>query len=186
MTVAGIVGHACNSSMTSDSTRSTHEPLAGRSYRGGLSLANARRTAFLEILSRRAIALIGICSDRCNRRISAQSSTLITLHRLTEGVRFHPSIRGQFSPDADSLVVAGMLAGPGQRHGHEKRSNLWSAPLQRELREGRCDGSGQVFHRSSLQVVSSTVLSRAGAALPDVLIQCDSWFHPVLERKVPA
>lgn len=60
-----------------------------------------RRTAFLEIPNRRAIALIGISSARCNRRISAQSSTLITLHRVTEGVHFHPPIRGQFSPDAD-------------------------------------------------------------------------------------
>ncbi|KRF35504.1 hypothetical protein ASG96_18950 [Terrabacter sp. Soil810] len=90
ITVAGIVGHERNSSMIAGSTASTHEPFPGRSYRGGLSLANARRTAFREIRNRRAIALIGICSARCNRRISAQSSTLITLHRLTE--------RGPFSP----------------------------------------------------------------------------------------
>ena len=70
-----------------------------------LHLASARRTAFLEILNRRAIALIGIASARCNRRISAQSSTLITLHRVTEGVRFHPSIRGQFSPVVDTGVA---------------------------------------------------------------------------------
>ena len=66
-------------------------------------MAYARRSAFLETPNRRTIALIGIFSARRNRRISAQSSTLITLHRVTEGVRFHPSIRGQFSPVADTV-----------------------------------------------------------------------------------
>ena len=45
----------------------------------------------------RAIALIGIPSDRSNRRISAQSSTDITPSASTEGVHFHPTLRDQFS-----------------------------------------------------------------------------------------
>jgi hypothetical protein len=50
-------------------------------------------------------------SARRNRRISAQSSTLITLHRVTEGVRFHPSIRGQSSPVADSVNAVNLAQG---------------------------------------------------------------------------
>ncbi len=49
-----------------------------RTYRGGSSAANADRTVFRATPTRRAIALIGNSSDRCSRRISAQSSTLIT------------------------------------------------------------------------------------------------------------
>ena len=46
-----------------------------RQYLGGPSLAKAARIVFLETPSVRAIALIGIPSARCSRRISAQSST---------------------------------------------------------------------------------------------------------------
>src|SRR4051812_22362487 len=61
------------------------------------------------MLIRRAIALIGICSARCNRRISAQSSTLITLQSDSGGVRFRPSPRGQFSRVVDTgQMVSGM------------------------------------------------------------------------------
>jgi hypothetical protein len=49
-----------------------------RSYLGGRSLTIAVRTVFLEIPITRAITLIGICSARCNLRISAQSSTQST------------------------------------------------------------------------------------------------------------
>jgi hypothetical protein len=86
--VAGIVGVSCKSSRIRGSTASTTDPLGGREYAGGLSLANARRTAFREISSFLEIALIAIPSDRCNRRISAQSSTVITLHRVTQGFIF--------------------------------------------------------------------------------------------------
>ncbi|MCW2661986.1 MAG: DNA-binding protein, partial [Mycobacterium sp.] len=41
-------------------------------------------------------------SERCNRRISAQSSTDITSSASTEGVQIQPTIRGQSSPDADT------------------------------------------------------------------------------------
>jgi len=100
--VAGIVGVSRNNSRIRGSTASTTDPLAGREYAGGLSLANARRTAFREIPSFLEIALIAIPSDRCNRRISAQSSTVITLHRVTQGVHFQPPTEGQSSPDVDS------------------------------------------------------------------------------------
>lgn len=50
----------------------------GRTYRGGISAANAARTVFRAKPDRRAIALIPKPSDRCNRRTSAQSSNLIT------------------------------------------------------------------------------------------------------------
>lgn len=42
-------------------------------------MASARFTVFFEMPSCRAIARIGICSARCSLRISAQSSTEITL-----------------------------------------------------------------------------------------------------------
>ncbi len=52
-----------------------------------------------------AIALIA--SDRRNRRISAQSSTVITLHKVTQGVRFQRRLRVEFSPAADNDGVDG-------------------------------------------------------------------------------
>ncbi|WP_212746396.1 MULTISPECIES: hypothetical protein, partial [unclassified Nonomuraea] len=46
-------------------------------------------------------------SARCNRRISAQSSTLITLQsELHEGVRFRPSPWGQYSRAVDIADLA--------------------------------------------------------------------------------
>ena len=75
ITVAGIVGYAFSSSRIRGSTASTTDPFRGRSYLGGRSLAIAARTVFLETPITRAITLIGICSARCSRRISAQSST---------------------------------------------------------------------------------------------------------------
>ena len=88
ITVAGILGHAVNSSRTCGSTPSTNEPLAGRSYFGGLSAANARRTAFRDTPVPRTIALTGIPSARCSLRISAQSSTLSTPHDRGRGSIF--------------------------------------------------------------------------------------------------
>lgn len=54
------------------------EPFAARSYRGGSCEASAFFTVFFEIPSLRAMARIAIPSARCNRRISAQSSTFNT------------------------------------------------------------------------------------------------------------
>jgi hypothetical protein len=78
MTVAGIVGQACNNSRIRGSAASTTEPRDRRRYAGGSSAANAFLTVFFEHPTTRAIILIGIRSARCNRRISAQSSTLNT------------------------------------------------------------------------------------------------------------
>jgi hypothetical protein len=75
ITVAGIVGHAANNSRIRGSTASTIEPTGRREYFGGPSEANAAFTVFFEHPNTRAITLIGIFSARCNRLISAQSST---------------------------------------------------------------------------------------------------------------
>src|SRR3954467_306213 len=75
ITVAGIVGTAINNSRIRGSTASTIDPAGARAYRGGPSDANAARTVFFETPNTLAITLIGIRSARCNRRISAQSST---------------------------------------------------------------------------------------------------------------
>ena len=78
ITVAGMSGNSVSNARIADSNPSTLEPTGARSYFGGSSAANAARTVFLAKPSRRAIAFTGICSDKCNLRISAQSSTLIT------------------------------------------------------------------------------------------------------------
>jgi hypothetical protein len=62
ITVAGIVGHACNNSRIRGSTASTADPTAGRRYDGGPLDRNAARTVFFEHPITRAIALIGIPS----------------------------------------------------------------------------------------------------------------------------
>ena len=77
MTVAGIVGVPRSSSRMSASTASSADGIGRRSYRGGAGLRNAARTVFLLTPSRRATSLMGTLSARCNRRISAQSSTVI-------------------------------------------------------------------------------------------------------------
>jgi hypothetical protein len=78
ITVAGMSGNSVSNTRIAGSNPSTLEPDGARSYFGGSSQANAALTVFLAIPSRRAIAFTGISSDRCNLRISAQSSTLIT------------------------------------------------------------------------------------------------------------
>jgi len=106
--VAGIVGHAWSNSRMRDSTGSTIDPRGARTYRGGPSAANARFTVFFETPITLATCLIGSCSARYSRRISAQSSTLNTLasSRLDssqdlEGVNFQASSGGQFSRAVD-------------------------------------------------------------------------------------
>jgi hypothetical protein len=77
--VREVRGYARSNSRTRGSTASTTDPAGRRTYLGGPSLASADRTVFLEIPSSRAIAFTGMPSARCNRRISAQSSTDSTL-----------------------------------------------------------------------------------------------------------
>jgi hypothetical protein len=78
ITVAGIRGKAANNSRIRGSASSASEPAAARWYFGGPLEANAAFTVFREIPNTRAISEIDNCSDRRNRRISAQSSTLNT------------------------------------------------------------------------------------------------------------
>jgi hypothetical protein len=52
------------------------EPRAARSHIGGRSQSDAARSVFLATLSRLAISLMGTPLARCNRRISAELSTL--------------------------------------------------------------------------------------------------------------
>jgi hypothetical protein len=122
-----FVGHAASSSRILGSTASTIDPPAGRSYRGGPSAPSARFTVFLEHPITLAICLIGICSPRCSRRISAQSSTLNTSlpPRLDSsqglrGVNFQASsgVSSHAPSTAHSLLVslwAPTWSGIGQR-----------------------------------------------------------------------
>jgi hypothetical protein len=102
ITVAGILGNCANNARTCGSTVSAFDPRAGRSYRGGRSEANAARTVFRAIPNSRAISLIDTSSARCSRRISAQSSNLITLQDSRRVVSFQTSTPAQCSPVGDS------------------------------------------------------------------------------------
>src|SRR5215211_6907530 len=120
MTVAGIVGQACSNSRIRGSTPSTTEPRGVRAYRGGPSVASARLTVFFETPITLATALIGICSARHSRRISAQSSTPNTSlppqldsSQGPRGVNFQASVGGQYSRAVDSWRVRGC------RHGQQ-------------------------------------------------------------------
>src|SRR5215216_4943107 len=122
ITVAGIDGNSRNNSTICGSTTSTIDPFTARSYCGGPSARSAARTVFRATPNRRTIALIAIPSARCSRRISAHSSTSITLPAswlvssqgsrsitssggpATGGVRIRLPIRGQFSRAADSVL----------------------------------------------------------------------------------
>src|SRR5215210_8644417 len=103
ITVAGIVGVACNNSRIRGSTISTTDPRAGRAYAGGASAAKAFFTVFFEHPSTRAIALIGILSAFHSRRISAQSSTSST-HFLLTSTEGQNHGRGQISTAAKGSV----------------------------------------------------------------------------------
>jgi hypothetical protein len=78
ITVEGISGNSANNALICGSTTSTTDPFAARSYFGGSCDPSAFFTVFFEIPSLRAMARIAIPSARCNRRISAQSSTFNT------------------------------------------------------------------------------------------------------------
>ena len=78
ITDAGIVGNCANNSRILGSYPSTSDPTGARSYLGGASEANAARTVFRASPVLRTIALMLNFSDLCSRRISAQSSVMIT------------------------------------------------------------------------------------------------------------
>ena len=76
ITVAGIVGTACSNSRIRGSTVVHDRPAhAAARTSAARRCATPPCTVFLLIPITRAIALIGISSARCSRRISAQSST---------------------------------------------------------------------------------------------------------------
>ena len=85
ITVAGMSGNCPSNSRIAGSNASTAEPAGLRWYFGGSCAANATRTVFRAIPNRRAIVLIPNPSARCSRRISAQSSTVITPPLFSEG-----------------------------------------------------------------------------------------------------
>jgi RimJ/RimL family protein N-acetyltransferase len=104
ITVAGIVGTSANNSRIRGSNTSTADPAGERTYLGGPSDPMADLTVFLEIPNRRAIALIAIPSARCNRRISAQSSTLNTPHDPLDSNESRVSHGGQHSSGDTGLA----------------------------------------------------------------------------------
>jgi len=109
MTVAGIVGHTVSRSRIRSSISSTSEPFGARWYFGAPADRRACLTVFFEHPIVRAIALIGIVSAQCSRRISAQSSADNTRFLLAstevstpKGVSFRLPSGCQSSPAADN------------------------------------------------------------------------------------
>jgi hypothetical protein len=91
ITVAGIVGNCLSSARTTGSICAHADVVtAARSYRGGASERTALATVFRDRASCRAIAACDSFSDRYSRRISAQSSTVITLQ--SKGAHFSTGI----------------------------------------------------------------------------------------------
>ena len=79
ITVAGIDGYDRNNARTDGSTCAHAESAArARSYCGGPDDRNAFATVLRDNPNRRAICACAIPSEPCNRRINAQSSTVIT------------------------------------------------------------------------------------------------------------
>jgi len=123
ITVAGIVGIDRSNSRIRGSNSSTTDPAGSRSYFGGPSAANADFTVFLEIPINRATSEIDTFSDRCNRRISAQSSTLNTRFLLgsvqprfsRKLVNFRLPRSGQYSVAVDSPIDELGLVARGTR-----------------------------------------------------------------------
>ena len=123
ITVAGIRGNSAKSPRTRGSTASTSEPLEARRYFGGSSETNAARTVFLATPRRRAISLIATPSALYNRRISAQSSTEITLQYCRKRVNIHPTPRGHYSSVVDNIAT------PWSPHRRRSSSDFIAAPL---------------------------------------------------------
>jgi hypothetical protein len=88
------------------STALIPEACGARTYVGGPSALTAFATVFLEIPNRAAIDLIDSPSARCNRRISAQSSTVITHPIVWNGwLSFQPSQWLTFRPSPTHHIV---------------------------------------------------------------------------------
>jgi hypothetical protein len=113
ITVAGIVGIDRSNSRIRGSNSSSIDPAGFRSYFGGPAAANAAFTVLREIPINRATSEIDTLSDRCNRRISAQSSTLNTRFLLgsvqprlsRKLVNFQLPRSGQYSVAVDTPDV---------------------------------------------------------------------------------
>jgi hypothetical protein len=99
-----MLGVPSSNRRISDSKPSTADPTSARSYFGGPDEANAAATVFLEIPNCLAIARPDNRSDRCNRRISAQSSTVITLLIVEEWLTFRPQHVAQYSTAGDKDI----------------------------------------------------------------------------------
>ncbi len=101
ITGVGIDGHCASNDRICGSNASTNEPRGPRSRRGGSTARTAERTVFRDNPNRRASSLIGTPSARCNRRISAHSSNLITPPHLRRGVNSNPPPEGQSQAAVD-------------------------------------------------------------------------------------
>jgi hypothetical protein len=104
ITDAGIAGNSASRTRIAGSKPSTADPTRRRSYLGGPTEANARDTAPRETPSRRATARADNPSDRCNRRISAQSSTASTPLTVRGGPLFSRQHWPSFHPASTDIT----------------------------------------------------------------------------------
>jgi hypothetical protein len=116
-----MLGVPSNNRRISGSKPSIADPTAARSYFGGPGEANADTTVFREIPNCLAIARPDNRSDRCNRRISAQSSTVITLLIVEEWLTFQPQHVAQYSTAGDKNIKR---AGRGYVNHHNYRARI--------------------------------------------------------------
>ena len=161
-------GNSRSSTRVDGSNTSTADPAGTRTYRGGSSEANAARTVFRATPSRREIALIAISSDRCNRRISAHSSTVITPSRTPRGVNIQSAPGGQSShgidtgdrrcvrrgrPARTAAALTVGLSDASPRHGKGRTPSV--APGSsvthpvRDRRHARSDDNGAEHHKNA-------------------------------------
>jgi hypothetical protein len=112
---------------------------SSRSYLGGVSAANATRTVFRATPTCRAIALIPMPSDRCNRRISAHSSKLITPSLRPRGGQHSLGGRGVSIGSASTLPFtegSRPCLAPSYDHATSLGFNLTDSHRDRILEQG--------------------------------------------------
>lgn len=135
------------SSRICGSTASTIDPVRCRWYLGWRIRGQRTLHRVLRTPTTLAITLIGIPSARCNRRISAQSSTDNTpspppgstrARIRAKGVNIRASTRGQFSRVGDSNDPRRTAAETGRRSGA-------LSPCQVRAGERHCVGGGSRF-----------------------------------------
>ena len=170
ITVADIVDDvAASSSRIHASTPSTNDPRGGRSYLGACHGAAPSPPCSSSTPNLEAITLIGIPSLGCNQRV-AQSSTLFTVHTISERGQLPDDSRRHFLPAVDTVRI--LIAGP--------RSRRWPQP-RRPRQRGHLARDAWTFGYGQ-QAESGSILFAMESSLvvfePDLCGCCRKVFGP--------